>query len=56
MPEKDGMAVNGHRNWKLGVVLLLAAVIVATAALAVRSWAKQTYLQRSGQPVTSSNR
>ncbi len=56
MPGKDGMAVNGHYGWKLGVVLLLAATVFALAVLAVRSWAKQAYLQPMGQPVTSSIR
>jgi hypothetical protein len=50
------MTVNRYRDWKLGFVLVLAVALVVTAALAVRSWARQTRLPPRGQPVTSSTR
>ncbi len=56
MPGKDRMMVNGHLGWKLGVVLLLATALLALAALVVRSWAKQTCLPPTRQPVTPSIR
>ncbi|MCL5281593.1 MAG: hypothetical protein M1376_16975 [Planctomycetes bacterium] len=50
--EKDKMLANGQDGWKLGLVLVLAVALVVAAALAVRSWAKRTYLQPMGQPAT----
>jgi hypothetical protein len=48
--------MKGHLGWKLGVVLVMAATLFAVAALVVRSWAKRTYLQPMGQPITASTR
>jgi hypothetical protein len=56
MLEKDKVRGSGHDGRKLGIVLVLAATLVATAALAVRSWDRQTRLRPRGQAVTSSIR
>ncbi len=52
VPGKDGTMVDRHLNWKLGVVLVMAATVFAMAVLVVRSWAKCTYPQQTGQSVT----